>query len=63
MVVEKITIKNFQSHEETELQFSSGVNVIVGSSDSGKSAILRALKWVVQNKPSGTAFFTEGSDE
>jgi exonuclease SbcC len=32
------------------------VNVLVGESDSGKSAIIRALNWVVNNKPSGDSF-------
>lgn len=46
-------IENFQSHKESDLIFSPGVNVIVGTSDSGKSAIIRALRWVVYNRPSG----------
>jgi DNA repair ATPase RecN len=32
------------------------VNVLVGESDCGKSAIIRALNWVVSNKPSGDSF-------
>lgn len=55
-MIKKITINNFQSHESSELKLSEGVNVIVGSSDSGKSAILRALKWVIYGKPRGDAF-------
>jgi exonuclease SbcC len=37
------------------MEFASGVNVIIGSSDSGKSAIIRTLRWVVWNRPSGDA--------
>lgn len=55
-MVEKLTIKNFQSHERSVLNFHPGVNVIVGPSDSGKSAILRALHWLIYNRPSGEAF-------
>lgn len=55
-MIEKLHIENFQSHAETPLEFHPGVNVIVGSSDSGKSAVLRALRWVVYNKPTGDAF-------
>jgi len=55
-MIQSIEIKNFQSHKNTKLQFSPGVNVIVGTSDSGKTAILRALKWAATNKPSGDAF-------
>jgi predicted ATP-dependent endonuclease of OLD family len=48
-------IKNFQNHEHTALNFCAGVNVIVGASDSGKSAVIRALRWATENKPTGTA--------
>jgi len=54
-MIKQITINNFQSHQNTTLKLTSGVNVIIGSSDSGKSAILRALKWVIYAKPKGDA--------
>jgi len=49
-------LQNFQSHKDTELVFSPGVNVIVGPSDSGKSAIIRGAIWVTTNRPSGESF-------
>lgn len=52
-MIQKLTIQNFQSHAKTELEFSTGVNVIVGSTDSGKTAIIRALRWLIWNRPSG----------
>lgn len=55
-MIKSIQIQNFQSHKNTELIFDSGVNVIVGSSDSGKSAILRAMLWTIFNRPSGESF-------
>jgi DNA repair exonuclease SbcCD ATPase subunit len=55
-MIKSLNIRNFQSHEKTKLEFSDGVNVIVGSSDSGKSAIIRALRWACWNKPSGNSF-------
>jgi len=55
-MIRSIHITNFQSHPFTELEFHEGVNVIIGSSDSGKTAILRALNWVVRNRPSGESF-------
>ena len=51
-----LQIQNFQSHENTLLEFDPGVNVIVGSSDSGKTAILRALRWLLTNRPGGDSF-------
>ena len=51
---QELSIKNFQSHKETEIEFDEGVNVLVGSSDQGKSAALRAIIWAVTNRPLGT---------
>lgn len=55
-MIKSVQIQNFQSHKSTELQFDPGVNVIIGSSDSGKSAILRAMLWAIFNRPSGESF-------
>lgn len=55
-MINSIKIKNFLSHKVTKLEFAPGVNIIVGPSDSGKSAIIRALKWLITNRPLGDAF-------
>jgi DNA repair exonuclease SbcCD ATPase subunit len=55
-MIRSLSIQNFQSHKDSLLEFVPGVNIIVGESDSGKTAILRALRWVVWNRPSGDAF-------
>lgn len=55
-MIKKIELFNFQSHKHTTLNFKAGVNVIIGPSDSGKTAILRALKWLITNRPLGEAF-------
>jgi len=55
-MIKSIRLKNFQSHKETNLTFGPGVNIITGTSDSGKTAIFRALRWVCWNRPSGDAF-------
>ncbi len=49
-------IQNFQNHKRSVLNFSEGLNVIHGDNDQGKSSILRALNWVIYNKPSGFGF-------
>jgi exonuclease SbcC len=56
MMLKKIKIGNFQNHKETTTEFHPGVNVIVGKSESGKSAIMRALRWLIFNLPSGDDF-------
>ena len=49
----KVKLKNFQSISKGELEFTQGINIIVGQSNSGKSAILRAIKGAILN-PSGS---------
>jgi len=49
----ELSIQHFQSHKKTNIQFSNGINSIVGISDSGKTAILRALYWAIYNRPLG----------
>lgn len=61
-MIEKIELNNFQSHKETVLNLSDGINIIAGSSDSGKSAILRALNWIIYNRPVGDAFISHWAD-
>lgn len=55
-MINSLILKNFQSHKHTSLEFSPGVNAIIGASDKGKTAILRGLYWIVYNRPSGTKF-------
>ena len=57
-----ITLSNFQSHENSTFEIVPGVNGIVGVSGSGKSAILRALDWVINNNPSGDDFISHWAD-
>ncbi len=55
-MLNSLTIQNFQSHKNTTLEFDNGINIIIGQSDSGKTAIIRALNWVINNRPTGEAF-------
>ncbi|AUS09068.1 hypothetical protein C1X05_09555 [Laceyella sacchari] len=59
----KLVIENFQSHQHTTIDFSDGLNVFVGASDSGKSAILRAIRWVLFNVPRGSDYIRSGAKE
>lgn len=61
-MIESIRIKQFQKHKDTTLEFANGLNVICGESHNGKSAIIKAILWVLTNKPSGTAFRRIGHD-
>lgn len=55
-MISKLEIKNFQSHTDTEMDFCKGLNVIIGDTDSGKSAIIRAIRLLALNKPLGDKF-------
>lgn len=61
-MIKRISIKNFQSHKNTVLELSKGVNTIIGRSDSGKSAICRAITFVIENRPAGNSFIRHKSE-
>jgi DNA repair exonuclease SbcCD ATPase subunit len=43
-MIKQIELQNYQSHDNTTLEFSDNINVIYGPSDSGKSGMIRAFK-------------------
>jgi exonuclease SbcC len=61
-MLEGVRIIGFQSHEDTEIEFHPGVNAIKGTSNAGKSVIIRAMRWCLQNRPRGTGFVRRGED-
>ena len=52
----ELEVTNFQSYLHTYLNFHPRVNIIRGTSNHGKSAIVRAIDWVISNQPRGTPF-------
>ena len=61
MKVKKVTLRNFQAHSDRTVKFSPSITTIVGASDQGKSAILRALGWVCLNNFAGADFVRTGA--
>jgi exonuclease SbcC len=55
-MIQSLEIQNFQSHKQSKLELVDGVNVVIGHSDTGKSAIIRALRWLIWNRPTGEEF-------
>jgi DNA repair ATPase RecN len=53
IVIKRLEIKNVQSWESASLVLHEGLNVIIGATDGGKSAIKRAFKWATENRPLG----------
>lgn len=62
-MIKSVTIENFQSHKHTHVDLVGGTNVIIGESDAGKSAVFRAINWVVSNRPLGDAYRSEWGGE
>ncbi len=60
--LKRVILENFQSHRYTELLLAPTVTVFIGESDQGKSAIVRALRWLFYNKPQGADFIRVGTD-
>lgn len=58
--MERLRIENYQAHRELDLVLDEPVTTIVGSTDSGKSSVVRALRWLCLNRPRGTAFISDG---
>ena len=61
--ISRVRLENFQSHTDSTINLEPGINLITGSSDAGKSAILRGINWAMHNKPSGKGFIKNGAAE
>lgn len=61
-MIESIILQNFQSHRRREVKLDRNITTLIGSNDVGKTAILRALRWVVFNQPSGKSFIQHGKE-
>jgi exonuclease SbcC len=57
-MIHSLHLKNFESHRNTNLIFSKGINIISGQSDHGKSSIIRGLYWIKDNQPSGSSMIS-----
>ena len=60
--IKSIEMVNFQSHKYQKINLDRYMNLLVGESDNGKSAILRAIYWVYTGKPTGISFVRYGCD-
>jgi exonuclease SbcC len=58
-----LKLYNFQAHAKRLIQFDPRITTIRGRTDVGKSAILRALRWLALNDTGGEEFVTWGAEE
>jgi DNA repair exonuclease SbcCD ATPase subunit len=61
-MISEIRIRNFQAHAKRRVRFGK-VTTIVGPSDAGKSAIIRAIIWALTNKPNGDQMVRHGAKD
>lgn len=52
-MIESLRLLNFQCHSDLLIELDPNVTSIVGPSDCGKSAVIRALRWAALNVPVG----------
>ena len=50
-MLESLHLVNFETHQDSLIEFVPGTNVIKGSTDQGKSSIRRALTYVAFSRP------------
>jgi exonuclease SbcC len=61
-MIKKIIIDNFMAHERTELELGPGVTILTGANNTGKSAIVEALRCVATN-PTPKHYIRHGAKE
>lgn len=59
MEFKSLHLENYQAHKNTTINFTVGLNIIIGESDMGKSSILRALRKLVRDTPAGKDFINK----
>lgn len=49
-MISQVVLENFQSHKQSIFNFDKGLNLVVGSSNQGKTSLVRALSLVLYNQ-------------
>jgi predicted nucleic acid-binding Zn-ribbon protein len=62
-MLEKLVITDFQAHEKLVLKFGPGVTTLIGRTDRGKSAVIRAVSALALNSPSGAGVVRHGAEK
>jgi len=54
MIINKLKLHNFLSHDDTEIIFEKGVNIIIGKNGAGKSSIIDGMKFAFLGEKRGS---------
>ena len=69
MYLKSLNLNNFRKFQNLQVEFTKGLNLLVGENDAGKTAIVDAIKYVLNTqsfdyiRPSYDDFFNSESDE
>jgi len=61
MKLARLKLSNFQAHKRLTLKLDPAVTILTGRSDCGKSAVIRALRWLCLNDFAGASFIRKGA--
>ncbi|MBW2187537.1 MAG: AAA family ATPase [Deltaproteobacteria bacterium] len=59
MYLKQIKIKGFRLFQNLDLEFNRGLNVLVGENDSGKTAIIDAIRYTLGTNSSNRSYVSE----
>ncbi|AGW13641.1 AAA family ATPase [Megalodesulfovibrio gigas] len=62
-MIKKIILHNFMAHGHSEIALAEGVTVLTGPNNTGKSAVVEALRCLSENPALGRAFIRHGKKQ
>lgn len=62
-MISKVEIRGFTAHRKCDIEFGPNVTTLTGSSFTGKSTILHAIRFVCMNRPSGDKMISWGAEK
>ena len=61
--LQELELVNIQGHVLSYFEFHKHLNIITGTSNHGKSSIVRAILWATENEPYGVDYLNWDADE
>lgn len=58
--ITELRLQKFQIHNKLTVKFDPEITTITGPSESGKTSLFRAMRWVTHNRPTSSRFITKG---
>jgi exonuclease SbcC len=52
-MIERLNLKGFKSHEDSEIIFSPGLNIFLGEVGAGKTSVLEAISFALFGRCAG----------